>query len=95
LKVVRGHEFGVGRYAITLLKHEQIAPRHFASRDPDPPAVPDDECARGGEVTKRLQNMFGASLLDDGDGDRKRCEGEQDQRVGQITEQQIGDATCQ
>jgi len=39
--------------------------------------------------------MLGAGFLDHGDGNGKGCEAKQDQRLGEIAEQQIGHPTSE
>ena len=55
-------------------------------------AVANDQRARAGQIAQRLQHTLGARLLHDGDHDRHRGEGEQDERLLQIAEHQVDDA---
>ena len=89
MQIVLLQEDGIGRYAIALCEHHEIAAHHFAPGDAPALAVANDQRPRTGEVAERFQDAFGAGLLDHRDQDGQGCEGQQDDGFFQIAQNEI------
>ena len=71
---------GVGRDAVALGEHDEVAAHDLAARDAPPPAVADDERARARQVAQRLERPLGLPLLEERDAHDDEDEGQQQQR---------------
>ena len=95
LQVLTLQEDGVGRNPVALGKDDEVAPHDVPASDPLALAIANDKRTGAGEVAQRLQNALGAGLLHHGDHDRHGGEGDQDDRLLQIAEQEVNDAADQ
>ena len=80
-QILAFEERRIRRNAIAFGKNDNVAARHFPSRYSLTLAIADDERTRARQISKRLQDPFGARLLNDSDDDREIGEHEQDQRL--------------
>ena len=80
---------GIRRNAISLLDDDGIAAHHFPPSDAPPNAVPDDKGAGAGHVAQSFQNPLAARFLNDRDGDGNGGEGQQNQCLGQVSQEEI------
>ena len=94
-EVVALGQQGVGGRPLALLQHQQIPPRHLDARDALARPIADHQGARARQAAQGLQHALGAGLLHDGDDDGDEREGEEDQRLLQIAQQQIEQAAAQ
>ena len=95
LQIVALDERCIGRHAVALGQHDEIATHHFPPGDAFALAVANDQRTRAGEVAKRLQHAFGAGFLHHRDQDRHGGEGEQDDGFLQVAEHQVDHAAAE
>ena len=80
---------------LPLLQHQQIPPRHLDAGDAQTHAIADHQGARARQIAQGLQHALGAGLLNDGDDNGDQREGEEDQGLLQIAQQQIKQPAAQ
>ena len=81
----------IGRDAVALGQHDEIAADHITSSDALAVAVTDHEGAWAGEVTEGFQRVLRPPLLNDRDGHDHEHEPQQHQGVGWLPEEEVRD----
>ena len=95
LQVARLDQDGVGGDAVSGTENESVSGHNLASGDAGARAIADDRRTGGREVAERLQDRLRACLLHDCHRNRKHRKSEQNQRLTQVTQDQIGDPASQ
>ena len=89
LDVIAGHQDPVCGDTIALGDHDDVAAHHFPARNADSLAVANHQRAWAGELAQRIECLFTAPLLDDGDGHGDGREGEQHQCVAAFAQYSV------
>ena len=89
VQVGAGKDDGVGRDAVSLGQHHDVAASHVAAGDADPFAVTPDQGARAGQVAQSVQCVLGPLLLVVGDADDDEDESQQHQGFFAVAKDQV------
>jgi hypothetical protein len=90
-----GQQHGVGRHAVTFEDDDGVAAHHLAAGDAPLLAVAHDQGARACNLAQGVEDALAAGLLDNGDEDRKRCEGQQHEGFAEVAQHKIDRAGAQ
>ena len=85
----------IGRHPVTFGQDDQIAQDHFTPGNAQTLPVADDQRAWAGQIAQGIQNLLGPRLLNHGDTDGQAGEDQQNDRLFQIAQHQIDQATAQ
>ena len=95
LQARAAEQHGVCRYALAFGQPQQIALHHLGTRNAHGLAVAQHTGARAAEVAQSLHGAFGAARLKQGQAQHRQHQGQHDQALLQITQQQIQQPGCQ